>query len=75
MDGWHYPRENLAEHYLSLLVLGVSSDFSIIAPRRKGKTLFVLQDLAPQSQKKKYIPVYASLWQNINASHIENYAR
>ena len=35
----------------------------------KGKTLFVLQDLAPLSQKKGYIPVYASLWQNINAPH------
>ena len=69
MEGWHYPRADLAEHYLSLLALGISSNFAIIAPRRKGKTLFVLQDLAPQAQKKKYIPVYASLWQNINAPH------
>jgi len=69
MEDWHYPRENLAEHYLSLLALGISSNLAIIAPRRKGKTLFMLQDLAPQAQKKKYIPVYASLWQNINAPH------
>ncbi len=69
MEGWHYPRTDLAEHYLSLLALGISSNFAIVAPRRKGKTLFILQDLAPQAQKIKYIPVYASLWQNINAPH------
>lgn len=69
MEHWHYPREDLAEHYLNMLSLGISSSFAIIAPRRKGKTLFILQDLAPAAHKKKYIPVYASLWQNINAPH------
>jgi hypothetical protein len=69
MEEWHFPRTELAEHYLNLLALGISSSFAIIAPRRKGKTLFILQDLAPLAQKKKYIPVYASLWQNINAPH------
>ncbi|MBN56106.1 MAG: hypothetical protein CMI04_00225 [Oceanospirillaceae bacterium] len=69
MEGWHYPRTELAEQYLGLLALGISSSLAIIAPRRKGKTLFILQDLAPLSQKKNYIPVYASLWQNINAPH------
>ena len=68
MDGWHFPRKTLAEHYLSLFDLGISSSFSLIAPRRKGKTLFILRDLAPAS-KKKYLPVYASLWSNINAPH------
>lgn len=69
MDGWHYPRTELAEKYLGLLALGIWSNFAIIAPRRKGKTLFILQDLAPQAQKKSYIPVYASFWQKINAPH------
>ena len=69
MEGWHYPRTELAEKYLGFLALGISSNFAIIAPRRKGKTLFILQDLAPLAKKKKYIPVYASLWQNINAPH------
>ena len=68
MDHWHYPRKALAEHYLGLCDLGISSSFSLIAPRRKGKTLFILRDLAPAS-KKKYLPVYASLWSNINAPH------
>lgn len=69
MDGWHYPRHDLAEHYLGLLALGISANFAIVAPRRRGKTLFVLQDLAPLAQKKGYLPVYASLWQNINTPH------
>ena len=70
MEGWHYPRTELAEQYLGLLALGISSSLAIIAPRRKGKTLFILQDLAPLSQKKNYIPVYASLWQNMSADLI-----
>lgn len=69
MDEWHFPRPELADHYLNLLELGISSSLAIIAPRRKGKTLFVLQDLAPLAQKRNYLPVYASLWQNINAPH------
>jgi len=69
MNDWHFPRTELAEKYFGMLALDIASSFAIIAPRRKGKTLFVLQDLAPLSQKKGYIPVYASLWQNINAPH------
>jgi len=69
MDDWRYPRKDLAEQYIGLMKLGITSSFAIIAPRRKGKTLFVLQDLSPLAQKKQYIPVYASLWQNINAPH------
>ncbi len=69
MEEWHYPRTELAEQYLSLVALGITSNFAIIAPRRKGKTLFILQDLSPLAQKKKYLPVYASLWQNINTPH------
>lgn len=54
MEGWHYPRTELAEQHLGLLALGISSSLSIIAPRRKGKMLFILQDLAPLSQKKVF---------------------
>lgn len=69
MDKWHFPRKDLADHYLGFLDLGISSNFAIVAPRRKGKTQFILQDLAPQAQRRDYLPVYASLWQNINAPH------
>lgn len=69
MEGWHYERGDLAQHYLDVLQLGVSSSFAIIAPRRKGKTLFILRDLAPLSQKHHYLPVYASLWHDTNNPH------
>ncbi|MFT6914763.1 MAG: hypothetical protein ACJAWL_001059 [Motiliproteus sp.] len=69
MDGWYFSRRDLADQYFGLLDLGISSAFSIVAPRRKGKTLFVLQDVASQAQERGYLPVYASLWQNINAPH------
>jgi hypothetical protein len=58
MEKWHYPRKELAEQYLGVLGIGISSNLAIIAPRRKGKTLFILSDLAPLAQKKNYLPVY-----------------
>src|SRR5205809_2329978 len=69
MDIWYYPRIELAEKYLKVLNVGISSNLAIIAPRRKGKTLFVLNDVSSLARKENYIPVYASLWQNINAPH------
>ena len=69
MEGWHYPRIDLAEKYLGLLALGISSHLAVIAPRRKGKTQFILHDLAPLSCRKNYVPVYTCLWQNHNAPH------
>lgn len=69
MDQWHFNRAALADQYLGLLALGITSNLAIIAPRRKGKTLFMLNDLAPLAAQRGYLPVYASLWQNINAPH------
>ncbi len=69
MDIWYYSREELAEKYLKVLNTGISSNLAIFAPRRKGKTLFMLNDISSIARKEKYIPIYASLWQNINAPH------
>lgn len=69
MKDWHYPRKDLAEQYLGLLGFGITPSIGVIAPRRKGKTMFMLRDLAPLAQTRGYFPVYASLWQNINAPH------
>ena len=69
MNEWHFPRPKLAEHYLKILDIGISTSLAVVAPRRKGKTLFVLQDIFPAAIKRKYFPVYASLWQNTNAPH------
>lgn len=69
MDAWYFSRKDLADQYLKILGIGISSNLAVIAPRRKGKTLFVLNDVSVLARKRRYIPVYASLWQNINAPH------
>ncbi len=69
MDIWYFPRAALAQQYLNILDIEISPNLAIIAPRRKGKTLFVLKDISTLAKKKNYIPIYASLWQNINEPH------
>ena len=69
MNDWHYPRADLAKKYLGMLELDITSSIGLIASRRKGKTEFLLQDLALLAVQSGYLPVYASLWQTINAPH------
>lgn len=66
---WHFPRKKLAEQYIGLLGIGMMSSYAICAPRRKGKTCFLLKDLAPIASQQGYVPVYVCLSQNINAPH------
>lgn len=69
MENWYFKRTELAEKYLKIFEVGISSNLAIIAPRRKGKTLFVLQDISELAWGEKFFPIYASLWQNINSPH------
>lgn len=69
MDDWYFPRPALARHYLHVLSVGIVSNLAIFAPRRKGKSLFLLKDLSPAAQVDGYIPIYTSLWHNSNAPH------
>lgn len=66
-DPWHYPRSTDAKNFISNLDSGLSNRLILVAPRRKGKTEFLLFDLAPAAEKAGYQVVYASLWANINA--------
>ena len=61
MDTWYYSREDLADKCLKVLEIGISPNLSVVAPRRKGKTLFMLHDLASLAVKRGYVPVYISL--------------
>jgi uncharacterized protein len=67
-DPWHYPRGELAAQLLQSFT--VVDMIAIFAPRRKGKTWFVLRDLSPASIKKDYVPVYASLWRTPDKPHL-----
>lgn len=67
-DPWHYPRGELAAHILQAFT--VVDLIAIFAPRRKGKTWFVLRDLSPASIQRDYVPVYASLWRTPDKPHL-----
>jgi hypothetical protein len=60
---WHFPRPNLARAYLSTLNAGLVTSTTIFAPRRTGKTAFLLRDLKPLAESEGYTVVYADLWQ------------
>ena len=62
-DPWHYPRGELAERVLGTLVHGPVPALSLFAPRRAGKTEFLVQDLAPLAEARGHRVVYASFWQ------------
>jgi uncharacterized protein len=61
---WHYPRADLAAGYLDTLGAGLISSMVLFAPRRKGKTEFVIEDLLPAAEAAGYRTVYCSMWQN-----------
>src|ERR1700750_2922319 len=60
---WHYHRPALAKTYLDMLNLGLVTSTTIFAPRRAGKTSFLLKDLAPAARDAGYMVAYADLWQ------------
>jgi len=60
---WHYHRPELAKIYLDTLNAGLVTSTTIFAPRRAGKTSFLLKDLAPAAETLGYTVVYIDLWQ------------
>lgn len=60
---WHCPRADLAARYLTLLGAGPVVSTSIFAPRRTGKTQFLLKDLTPAALAAGYGVAYVDLWQ------------
>lgn len=68
-DIWHFPRNSLAEKYLDLLKIGITNRITLFAPRRMGKTVFLVYDLAPLARKRKYLPIYISMWEEANEPH------
>lgn len=60
---WHYPRPLLAEKYLSLFDIGLTSARGLFARRRMGKTEFLKKDFIPVAEKAGYLVVYTNLWE------------
>ena len=68
-DIWHYPRAELASQYLDVLKTGLTHRLALFAPRRMGKTEFLVLDLAPAASRRRYWVIYVSLWADVNAPH------
>lgn len=67
IDRWHYPRPELAGQYLDFFDTGLSNSLVLFAPRRFGKTEFLLQDLAPKAEQAGYSLAYIDFWQSQQA--------
>jgi len=59
---WHFARKELARMYLHQFSIGITSAITLFAPRRYGKTEFLLRDLLPAAEEEGYRVVYASMW-------------
>lgn len=63
-DIWHYPRTELAEQVMGLFNTGLSHALTFFAPRRKGKTEFLLKDITPLAKEQEYQVFYFSFLDN-----------
>lgn len=59
-DIWHYPRQELAQQVLGMFNSGLSSALVFFAPRRMGKTEFLLKDMKPLAESKDWPVLYFS---------------
>lgn len=63
-DPWHYARPELAQRYLHMFALGLTSARGLFAKRRFGKSEFLEQDLIPAARAAGYRTAYVNLWDN-----------
>ena len=62
-DPWHFKRRTLTDRVLEVLTRGPVQALSLFAPRRAGKTEFLIRDLAPRAEALGHRVIYASFWQ------------
>jgi hypothetical protein len=64
---WHYSRTDLAEQVLDRFDIGATTALTLFAPRRMGKTEFLLEDLLPMAAEKRgYLTVYVNFWDRMS---------
>lgn len=59
-DPLYFPRRNLAEIILKSLADGITHAFTLFAPRRMGKTQFLLRDIVPLAENTGFNVFYFS---------------
>ena len=62
LNDWHYARPLLAQKYLDLFNIGLTSARALFARRRMGKTEFLKKDFIPAAEAEGYLAVYVNLW-------------
>ena len=62
-DPWHFERRDLARRTLTLLANGPARALTLFAPRRTGKTEFLIKDLGPLAETEGHRAIYVSFWQ------------
>lgn len=62
INDWHFARPTLAQHYLAIFRLGLTSARGLFARRRMGKTEFLKKDFIPAANAEGYITAYVNLW-------------
>lgn len=71
-DPLYYPRTTLAENLVRNLADGISSAFTLFAPRRMGKTQFLLNDITPIAREMGFNLFYFSFMnENTQAVQID----
>jgi len=60
-DPWHFARPDDAQRIIGTLQVGLVSALAIVEPRRRGKTTFLLEDLAPAARQAGMLPLYINL--------------
>ncbi len=65
-DIWHFPRTELARQVLGMFESGLSNALVFFAPRRMGKTEFLLKDIKPLAIKKRWKVHYFSFFEVVN---------
>ena len=61
---WYFARPALAAKYLDLLLDGPGDPLALFAPRRVGKTSFLLNELGLAATARGFLPIYIDVWQN-----------
>lgn len=59
-DPLYFPRTELANRLVSSLLDGIANAFTLFAPRRMGKTEFLLKDVTPVAQERGFKVFYFS---------------
>jgi hypothetical protein len=62
-DPWYFSRKPFALQIIQSFEGGLVSSIALFAPRRMGKTEFVLRDLIPAYEEKGGEAVYCNLWE------------